>query len=130
MRLYLIEGLCFFKEREEKTLSRVLSVALPTGSRLLLNEASAHVEQNGYAHIPAGSLREGENTLILCLAGVLYPVESLYRTGNTVRPVPHKSELLLDTLCAAVKTHEERILALEGAVLTLYADKNKKTLFS
>ena len=130
MRLYLIEGLCLFREREKKRLSRTLSVALPVGGRLLLNESHAYAEQNGYAHIPAGSLREGENTLLLCLAGVLYPTEGLYREGNTVRPVPHKSELLLDALCAVADEHEERLRALEGAVLTLCADNNKKTLFS
>ncbi len=130
MRLFLLEGLCLFAERGEKTLSRVLSVTLPKGSRLTVNGEYRFAEEKGAVHIPAHKLREGENTLALEHEGRLYPTEGLFRRGNTVTALPLQTEQMLDALTASARHNEERIRTLEGNLSSLLAEKTKKTLFS
>ncbi len=130
MRLYLLEGLCLFAERGEKTLSRVLSVTLPKGSRLTVNGTRLQTEENGAAHVPAHQLREGENDLVLEYEGHLYPTEGLFRAEGTVTVLPLRTEQMLNALAASARRNGERIEALEKSVSALLAEKNKKTLFS
>lgn len=130
MKICTLGSIALFEERGKTPVFRLLSIALPEGSELLLNGAHRYLAEGGYAHIPIAAFKEGENRLSLCLGNTVYQTEGLTLEKSTVRPVPLAEETLLFTLLSLQKKQEERLGALENALRKVEADQNKRKLFN
>ena len=130
MKLLKIADACLFEKRAPLPLSHVLSIRVPDGYALVLNDGEHFPSENGCVFLPAPRIKEGENTLCLVKGTEKLISEGLLRTGNLVTPMPLPTEALLFSLARAVAHLTAESQGHTEALSAIQAEKNRKRLFS
>lgn len=130
MRLLKLADVCLFEERTPRALSHAVSIRIPEGYTLVLNETERFTAREGYVHLPLPHIKEGENTLRLEGKTGNLRSEGILRAGGLITPMPLPTEALLYSLVCAVNRLSEESQAHKQILEDLQAEKSKKRLFS
>ena len=129
MKLLKIADACLFEKRAPLPLSHVLSIRVPDGYTLVLNDGEHFPSENGCVFLPAPRIKEGENTRCLVKDTERLISEGLLRTGNVITPMPLPTEALLFSLACAVsyltaesQSHTEALAAIQAENDDRYGD--------